>query len=212
MKYVRIQRSLGVDYLRPMLTDQLDINPSVFAEALKQYLIQLPQQVFIMAVFDGDEVAAFVIGLAEGESDYTLLLQIWVRNKPYTEPPKTIADNLIKRLAIWTEDIGRSEIHTEVKEGTLSSVGRWNFQKHATILSLKLMDGFEKELVFDDTVEVVEKSPADAKLEAKEGMDNQPAQVETQTQETKVEVSDGNEVKSEGHTDSNAAGDIQTAG
>jgi hypothetical protein len=136
-----------------------DFTEGALVEALKQMLVDTPDDVFIGQVWDGDELRAFVIAFAPPSMRHVFVHQAWA--DPTLEGSKT-QDKLFLRLCLWAESIERRELRAETRRNPEAFLRRWNFVEYSKVLSFNLGEDLTDLLnVAHDAV--IQKEPGDGK-------------------------------------------------
>jgi len=145
MRIVRVRTIAGIDYMADkIMVDDLGTPIDQYINCLKQMITAGQDDIFILQVWDGDEIKAFLIALAPASCEHIWVAQTWI--SPSLADTKA-ADRLFLRLLMWSESLGRSEVRMETKRDESAFTKRWNFQTHSVIMSFKVDRDLDEKLI-----------------------------------------------------------------
>lgn len=141
MFIVRVGQSIGVDYMKDKLLPEDGITLDDFAEHLKRLLLEYPDSVYILQVWEGRTLRCFVIAFDVIGKSWIWLQQAWCDPKLPREW-KVTALGVIKQ---WAEELGKTEIRAETLRSGEAFDRLWGFEPISTVISLKLDDTTQQE-------------------------------------------------------------------
>jgi len=127
MRMFRAKNPYAIDLMASHI-DNDDYDPGAISEMLKSMLVQTPEQLFILQLFDGEELKGFLIATNPPLQGHVFVYQAWVDE----HVGGTWSMDMFARLKAWTELAGKSEIRLETKR----DVDAWfkGFRLHSYIL------------------------------------------------------------------------------
>ena len=143
MKIIIAKNSAAVDYIIPHLVYDDDMDNESLGEQLKTAFRGGADNIFLALILDGDDLRAFVLAY-DTKLPYAYLHQAWC-DKGFVD--QKWKDAVFLRLVLWAEARGMSEVRAETKRSPEAFLRRWDFKEHSKVLSYKIPDNFEEELI-----------------------------------------------------------------
>ena len=144
MKIIIAKNSQAVDYIIPHLDQDDDVEAEVLGEQLKNAYKSGADNIFLGMIMDGVEVKAFVLAYDIPGQTYVHIYQAWA------DPSFTLQswkDSMFLRLVMWAEARGMSELRAETRRSPEAFLRKWGFENHSTVLSYRIPENFEEELL-----------------------------------------------------------------
>jgi len=144
MKIIIAKNSSAVNYIIPHLDQDDDVEPEVLGEQLKNAFKSGADNIFLGMIMDDVEVKAFVLGYDIPGQTYVHIYQAWA------DPTFTLQswkDSMFLRLVMWAEARGLTELRAETRRSPEPFLRKWGFENHSTVLSYRIPENFEEELI-----------------------------------------------------------------
>lgn len=161
MKIIRATTPYVVDLIKDKLLEDSDYPPDVFAEVLRQSIVDLPDTTYVLVAVEEDEtVHGFLIANAAPEQKHVFVVQAWADpTVPY------VSDKMFLRLIMWAESLGRKEIRAETQRDPSAFLRRWNFKTISRIIGFTIPDNYEELLLQKGRDAMLGKDDNDGRIE-----------------------------------------------
>lgn len=138
MKIIRVRNPIGIEYMKDYFIDS-DVSKDDLCQSLKREVSNNLNNTFILQVWDGEELNAFLIAFNLPAQPHVFIYQAWAK----AEVPTEISDRVFLRLLLWTDSLEKKEVRMETTGEEESFARRWGFKKYSTIMSFELTEGYE---------------------------------------------------------------------
>ena len=123
-----------IKFLNPLFTEDGAFTRDIIAKELFEIMIATPDEVFVIVIFEDDEILGFAVAWVQDDREYIWLAQAY--SKPGCDRCQgKVAIDLIKQWAI--EKFNIHEIRFETDRNVKAIERAWGFKQHATVMSSK---------------------------------------------------------------------------
>jgi len=170
MKIITARSPEAIRYISPHIIPDGDYSKEDFEALLRNILVNNPDKIFLPLAFDGDNLVAFLVALAEESKGHVWILQAWT--DPKLED-KRVKNTLFIKLILWTLAKGRRSIRGVTQRKTGPFLRAWKFKPFSSILEYSIEEDFEERLLDitsngeDSAVAEPTVQPPEPKLRAK---------------------------------------------
>lgn len=131
MEIRRAKNPVIIKHLRPFFIEDGAFNRDVIAKELFDKMVSIPDKIFVVIIFEGDELRGFGIAWVPINREYVWLAQAWSKpgsDRDYGEE----AINMIKQWAVSAHNLHEMRFETNRNPKAIERV--WGFKIHSTVM------------------------------------------------------------------------------
>ena len=155
MKYLRIQSPSGVDLFHKreegsLFLENSDYSQDFFADRLKVYLTDYPDQTWFIGVFDEDKEEGniipigFIVVTSLDEDDYAFVHQAYM--KPDFPDSDNITRMIFHKTILWAQNNDKKGIKMETQRGADAWHRSYGFVEDCVTMKYDIPEDFELRL------------------------------------------------------------------
>lgn len=138
----------GVEWCKPHFVLDDGEDRERFAEQIRQMLVNFPELVYFVLVFDVEptppKLVGFLLAGWERPKPFIWLYQAWINPEFSGE---SFTDSVFIRLLSWAEELNVPNVRMETKRDPSAVHRKWGFEPISQIMSLNVQDAM-KSLVY----------------------------------------------------------------